>query len=291
MKRRRVERAVLIWPKESKKLGQEDEEIQPGSKIKKIISSLPNFAAGLVIITTLSAILSNVIINLYDRGYSRYFGISDMIVNDSFVFKYFLFICIFIVILASILIKFVNEVFKNQKLIKIIFGGIFFGFLLSNIFFMYVSNAFNYASFFTFTILETFFVYFIVLFKNLPDYVPKDYRNRKKKVFALSLIYIVLINLLLFFYSFINRNIINMFSSIGSHFAQVEANYKIVSYEYENASYLLLENTDHQYILMEVEEIACEDEKICYKGMRGKYQYIEDLTNLQIQETYCKIIF
>lgn len=82
-----------------------------------------------------------------------------------------------------------------------------------------------------------------------------------------------------------------MFSSIGSHFAQVEANYKIVSYEYENASYLLLENTDHQYILMKVEEIACEDEKICYKGTRGKYQYIEDLTNLQIQETHCKIIF
>lgn len=294
-----MERAVLIWPKESKKLGQEDEEIQPGSKIKKIISSLPNFAAGLVIITTLSAILSNVIIDLYDRGYSQYFGISDYLNNDRIAFLFLLVALVFLFVTCIILGNILAYTFHDWGNMLLGTSGTFIGCFLFT-YGMFIIKNINTDTVFMFALLETTVIFTCAFYQRNPsedkflDFIEKVVNTKFKKKLSLFTIFLIwtpvlLIGCIIIIFSM--RTCINMFSEMGYSYAQVEANYKIVSNEYENTSYLLLENTNHKYIFMEVEKVPCEDEKICYKGTRGKYQYIEDLTNLQIQETHCKIIF
>lgn len=300
MKRRRVERAVLIWPKESKKLEHEDEEIQHGSKIKNFISSLPNFAAGLVIITTLSAILSNVIINLYYRGYSQYFGISDYLNNDRIAFLFLLVALVFLFVICIILGNILAYTFHDWGNMLLGISGTFIGCFLFT-YGMFIIKNINTDTVFMFALLETTVIFTCAFYQRnssedkFLEFIEKVVDTKFKKKLSLFTIFLIWTPVLLISCITIissMRTCINMFSEMGFSYAQVESNYKIVSYENETeASYLLLENTDHQYILMEVKEVSCEDTKICYKGTRGKYQYIDDLTDLQIQETHCKIMF
>lgn len=307
-----MERAVLIWPKESKKLGQEDEEIKPGSKIKKIISSLPNFAAGLVIITTLSAILSNVIIDLYDRGYSQYFGISDYLVSDRATFMFILIICITIISVGYFLgwilsIFFDSIIHAIVSMVSCYLGCYLFTSIIFNLDFLtnhkklIIESNYFIIALFEFLIIIAFAVY------RIPSNQVTIHKKHKytigmkyKKIIKEFIFILITPCLIVFLVCMITAKSIismnpndNMFSKMGSDLAEIEARYKIVSIKKNDFEelYVLLENTNHKYIFMEVEKVPCEDAKICYKGTRGKYQYIEDLTNLQIQETYCKIIF
>lgn len=282
MKRRRVERAVLIWPKEDKNTDDR--------KSNSLINLFPNLAAGLVFLSTLCAISYNSIITIYNKGYSSYFGISDSLINDSLVFVIFLIsliVVLFLFFIISLSVNFTLKINVKLTIVCVVSCCVISAFIL--FLFMKSEEGWNDFSLYVYIIIIEMFliIYFLVIF-----YEPTSIKFCLNKIFIALFVEILVIicfaYLFVFNYSFA---IVNLISSIGSNFAKVESNYKIVSYEYENASYLLLENTDHQYILMEVEEIACEDEKICYKGTRGKYQYIEDLTNLQIQETHCKIIF
>lgn len=312
MKRKRVERAVLIWPKESKKLGQEDEEIQPGSKIKKIISSLPNFAAGLVIITTLSAILSNVIIDLYDRGYSQYFGISDYLVSDRATFMFILIICITIISVGYFLgwllsILFDSIIHAIVSMVSCYLGCYLFTSIIFNLDFLTNHKKLIIESNYFIIALFEFLIIFAFAFYRIPSNQVTIHKKHKrkhkytigmkyKKIIKEFILILIIPCLLVFLVWMITATSIismnpndNMFSKMGSDLAEIEARYKIASRD--NKKYLLLKNTDNEHILMEIIGFGYDNDVLTYIAEKGKYQYINDSSDLQIQETHCKIKF
>lgn len=284
MKRRRVDRPLLIWPKESKKL-----DSNFGNNIIRFgLSSIGAAATGFIY---------DRLFYIFNKGYSKAYGISDMLMVDNLFFEYVILICIFTFLLMYIVMKYIDKISygKNVKEILVILLIMYFAFFFANRLLIYPNNFFDISTIFETAITslsESIIPLLLLTIKYMPEIEPKQ--KKKKSIIRNYLqifLYFVFISIVLFSFIRVTDFLVSTVQQFGKSYANTELTHRIISKSNPNENFLLLKNTNNKYILMEIIGFGYDNDVLTYIAEKGKYQYIDDITDWKIKEIYCKIKF